>query len=1688
MARTLQCFAATALFFATCGIATAANPSSGEVTPTPAPSPSPTPTPGPAVEWNESRIPIAQINTSASTSSPTADTTYGWSFTANNPIVVTDLGVYDAGDDGLAEEHTVTIWDASGAVIATVPVPATGSTPPPTEAGFRYVQLPNPVTLPAGQYTIGAYYTTSADALDDQQVPALSAEVTYDAGRSGTGAAEPTTPASAGYFGPNFRFVPSQQPDVFTLTVSGDSDDWQGQQVTITITPAQSGEDFDLYIRRGDTSGPIVASSAQAGDATEQASFSPSALGVGDYAVEIFYRDSSSGCVNDGICQLGDRYGGTATVTAVDAPQTRTATYTTADTGGTIKFSPNVTLKAPVAQADGNPQDRTDSDGNHYVGGMRGSPRGTDLWYIDLRQNVDGSGNPTFDPRMRVPLYRGEPVPAAAVGGGIVYGFDGYLALAVSFGLPEGQEFATLAYSVLLDQRIIAGHSIDRGVTLGATQDPVPGPSEAENAVPVGPQQWEEFLGQSTVFLFYRSDPESDSSATGQAFINYSTDGGATFGDAEPTGFAIGTLGPVDLHQSDGVLYGGGRSGNIIVGMPVPTSFAAFVVGPPSSGYAFSMYPAASDPNGVGHALFVTKVADDGTTNGTVYGVYSNGHDIFLVHSTDQGKTWSAPVQVNDNLSTRTTNIFPWLETGPTPGSVGIVWYGTSAEANDNTADWKVYFAQTFTATSAAPAFEIAEVTQPGHFVHAGQIFDEGYDPSLDPSCVSAMASGMVMNHNLFDYIQVSFDPQGAAVVSYTDDHNDFRGNIYIARQIAGTSILGTALAEQIEAENFAAPTPPPDGTAFDTFPPPQPGPNGEQVTDFAGDSVDVSGNRNVGELQTVIPSAYDILSVTYGTNGSGNNLAIAALMQVGDVTSFGFDSDTVPVWRMSFTANATHPGISDTDTASGQYTYGLSDRGDQFYVEARFDPLAGGIFGILFGFGTTPPFSYAFGIAQRDTSGGVIYTELGAADFGFVDPSSNRVYVQISVAKLNATLLSGHSPIGAGSIITGLRAQTLQQEFVLGPDEIPFPVGAQFVSDTTRGGTQFLIRDETTQPPPTVQFTSGSYTAQEEDGNVVLVVTRTGDTSETVTVEYSTNDDTAHAPQDYTTQTGVLEFAPGETTKTITVALTDDSTPEPTESFNVRLANAQGGTLGAAIGSPSQAVVSITDHDVTPTATPASVQFEHAQYNANEGDGNAILTVTRSGDTSSSVTIDYTTTDGSATAGADYTTSAGTLTFASGETAKPISVPISDDATHENTEDFRVALSAPSAGAVLGSPSQAIVAITDNDPVAGPSPSATPATIQFNQAQYNANEADGSVILTVTRSGDTGSAVTVHYATTDGAAQAGSDYTATAGTLSFASGETAKPITVPITDDSADENTEDFGVSLSAPSSGATLGSPSQAIVAIVDNDTTATPSPTPANVELQNISARALVQTGDNVAIAGFIIRGDNAKRIVVRGLGPSTQVAGALQDPVLELHEANGATLDVNDNWQESSHAQEISAAGLAPADQRESAIYRTLDPGSYTAVLHGANNTTGVGLIEFYDLDTISDSHIVDLSARAFVDTGDNALISGVIIRGGNPQRILFRAIGPDLESERGVAGALQDPTLDVRDENGAPLGFNDDWRSDQETEIAETGLAPHDDRDAAFLQTLSAGNYTAITRGKADTAGVALGEIYNLGSP
>ena len=225
--------------------------------------------------------------------------------------------------------------------------------------------------------------------------------------------------------------------------------------------------------------------------------------------------------------------------------------------------------------------------------------------------------------------------------------------------------------------------------------------------------------------------------------------------------------------------------------------------------------------------------------------------------------------------------------------------------------------------------------------------------------------------------------------------------------------------------------------------------------------------------------------------------------------------------------------------------------------------------------------------------------------------------------------------------------------------------------------------------------------------------------------------------------------------------------------------------------------------------------------------------------------------------------------------------------------------------------------------------------------------------------------------------------------------------------------------------------------------------------------------------------------------------------MANPTLELHNAAGELLGSNDNWQTtiiggiitSNQVSDIQNSGHAPTEASESAIIANLAPGNYTAIVRGVSNTTGVALVEAYDLSPGTTSTLGNISTRSFVQTGDNVMIGGFIVQGTGTKSVIIRAIGPELGlPPYNIPNALANPTLELHNAAGELLGSNDNWQttiiggiitSNQVSDIQNSGHAPTEASESAIIANLAPGNYTAIVRGVSNTTGVALVEVYDL---
>ena len=474
------------------------------------------------------------------------------------------------------------------------------------------------------------------------------------------------------------------------------------------------------------------------------------------------------------------------------------------------------------------------------------------------------------------------------------------------------------------------------------------------------------------------------------------------------------------------------------------------------------------------------------------------------------------------------------------------------------------------------------------------------------------------------------------------------------------------------------------------------------------------------------------------------------------------------------------------------------------------------------------------------------------------------------------------------------------------------------------------------------------------------------------------------------------------------------------------------------------------------------------------EGNSGATVfefTVTLSPVSDVPVIVQFSTADDTATAAGDYATTTGTITFDPGQATKSITVGVNPDTTVEPDENFFVNLSGASNATIADA--QGVGTIVDDDEA--------PGVAIATSTNFTDNDAPPGATVRV------GSTVTFDYVVTN------------SGNVPLSN--------VIVTDDNGtpDDATDDFAPGfLNGDANGNSLldlgetWTYSTTRVAAAGQfshtgSVTATPQGGGANVVagdpehqfgivptvLANISTRLRVETGNRVLIGGFIITGNEDKKVIVRALGPSVDVPGALADPMVEVYNSEGGLIAQNDNWKDAPNRQEIVDSTIPPTDDRESAFLGTLAPGDYTAIVSGVGETSGIGLVEVYDLDQTVDSDLGNISTRGFVQTGNDVLIGGLIVAGDAQLKILVRGIGPSLT----IAGKLADPTLELVNANGDTLLANDNWRDTQESDIEATTIPPNNDLESAILTTVQPANYTAILRGRDGTIGIGVVEIY-----
>lgn len=387
----------------------------------------------------------------------------------------------------------------------------------------------------------------------------------------------------------------------------------------------------------------------------------------------------------------------------------------------------------------------------------------------------------------------------------------------------------------------------------------------------------------------------------------------------------------------------------------------------------------------------------------------------------------------------------------------------------------------------------------------------------------------------------------------------------------------------------------------------------------------------------------------------------------------------------------------------------------------------------------------------------------------------------------------------------------------------------------------------------------ASQYTVSQAAGSVSVTVARTGGGTDAVTVAYSTADGTATAGKDYTATHGTLQWAENDSTLKTTSVPVSNATPfSGQRQFSITLTDPSSSTQ---IGSPGSATVMIAGD-----ATPADeiVQLADSSYNVAQSAGSLIVSVNRTGGSSGAASVGYVTADGTAVAGKEYTTTAGTLQWAEGDaSAKTFSIPISNAAAFSGNKNFTLRLTNAS-GAGIGSPSNATVTIAGSgSPPVG--------TLQFSGSSVMVAQNAGSAVLNVSRLGGSSGAVSVAYATTNGTAIGGTDFTAGTGTVNWASGDTgSKKITVAISNATPFTGSKTFSVALSSPGGGATIASPGSETVSI-SGDAVAT-----GNLQL-SAASYSVAQSAGSLTVTVNRIGGSGGAVAVSYATADATAVAG-------------------------------------------------------------------------------------------------------------------------------------------------------------------------------------------------------------------
>lgn len=354
--------------------------------------------------------------------------------------------------------------------------------------------------------------------------------------------------------------------------------------------------------------------------------------------------------------------------------------------------------------------------------------------------------------------------------------------------------------------------------------------------------------------------------------------------------------------------------------------------------------------------------------------------------------------------------------------------------------------------------------------------------------------------------------------------------------------------------------------------------------------------------------------------------------------------------------------------------------------------------------------------------------------------------------------------------------------------------------------------------PAGSIRFTINRFTATEGKSPMSITLVRTGGAAGVASVMYALKDGSAKAGKDYVIASGKITFASGETTRTVTVDIMNNSDADGVREFSIEISGPEG---GAGIGVPASATIAIADDDAASSAAVGDnaaiatvFRFSALLFSVAENGASATVTVERTGGSTAAASVQYATGDGTAKSLSDYKAANGTLQFAAGETEKSFTVTVNDDGSTEGNEKILLKLLTPTGGPTIdANRGTSELMIVDNEVIAYGTGS-----LRFTKEKEEVLESAKELILVVERIGGARGAIAVDYASANGLAKAGEDFEKVEGVLLFRDGEMKKTIAVKIIKDAKEDPNETFTVSLSNPTRGAVLGTPKTVVVTIIE------------------------------------------------------------------------------------------------------------------------------------------------------------------------------------------------------------------------------------------------------------------------------